>query len=469
MLKKAFKSILFLAAFLAAGSFNTYAQERVVADEIVAVVGNSAILLSELETAAGEVLNQRRSQGYTSDRDARHEALELLMMQKLLYNQALHDSIPVSFESIESVTSQVLEQEVATHGSVKAVEEFYNKPIFEVRDDIRTRFQESQYAQAMRQDIESSVTVTPSEVERFYRRTNKDELPIIPEQYIYAQITKYPPSTEDAKFRARERLLEMRERIMNGTRFDVLARMYSVDGSAVRGGEMDPTSKDGFVKPFSEAMVKLAVGQVSGVVETEYGFHLIEMLEIMPNNVYRCRHILIRPTFTDEELSGAVALLDSARMQITREDDPLSFADAAARYSDDKYSKLNGGVVTNFDILELYQAMDARLATNRFMKEDLGRDNYNQISMMKEGDISKPFISEDTKGNVMANMIKLIEIVPSHQANINDDYISIENIALTDKKNQAFQDFVEKKVESMYIRIDDRFKDAEFENQFWFK
>lgn len=468
MLKKVLKSAL-VFAIMTAGTFQTYASNKVVVDQVAAVVGNSVILLSDLESTAQMVREHYRNQGITSDRDPMEEALENLMNQKMLYNQAIIDSVPVNLAGIAMGVEQMLDKEVELRGSVKAVEEYYNKPVFAVKEEIRTKYTESQYAQAMQQTIESQVSITPGEVERFYKKLDKEDLPIVPEQYVFAQIVKYPPSTEDAKFRARQNLLEMRERIINGTRFDVLARMYSVDGSAVRGGEMDPTAKDGFVKPFADALGKLSIGQVSGVVETEYGFHLIELLEKLPGEMYRCRHILLRPIFTNEEITEAIDMLDSVRMDIVKEGSILSFEKAAARYSEDKYSKENGGIVTNFEMLEMYNAMDAKLATTRFMKEDLGRDNFNTISSLKEGEVSKPFRSEDLRGNELVKIIKLIEIVPSHPANLEHDYIRIEALALQEKRDKVFNEFLEKKVEGMYVRIDDRFKGAKFENDFWFK
>lgn len=467
MLKKVFKSTLLFAA-LAAGSLQTYAENRAIADHVVAVVGSSVILLSDVENSSLELIENYRSQGVSPEKDTRHEALEMLLMQKLLYNQAIIDSVAVNLDGIAAGVERMLDQEIAMRGSIKAVEEFYNKPVFEIREDIKERYTEAQYAQSMQYTVEGQVVITPGEVERYYRSQKKDELPTIPEQYVFAQIMKYPPSTEDAKFRARQSLIEMRERIMNGTRFDVLARMYSVDGSAVRGGEMDPTSKAGFVKPFGDALAKLSEGQVSGVVETEYGFHLIELLEKMPADMYRCRHILVRPIFTNEEIAEASNLLDSLRKEILKEGSTLTFAEAATEHSDDKYSQKNGGVVTNFELLEMYNA-GAKMATTRFLKEELGRDDFNYLTRLKEGEISVPFTSQDMRGNQMVKILQLIEVVPAHTADLDNDYIRVEELALQAKQDKVFKEFVEKKAEGMYIRIDDRFKNADFDNKFWVK
>ena len=440
------------------------AQEKQVAEQIVAVVGNSMILLSEVNETAKTMAEERRQQGYTSDRDPMCEALETLLMQKMLANQARLDSLEVNTGGIENAIENHVNGLIDQYGSLKALESVYRKPVYQIRDELRDHYMDMQLAQMMEMDIRGKVAVIPSEVEKFYRGVPKDSLPMVPEQYVYAQIVMYPPSTEQAKLRARERLLEMRQRIINGDRFDMLARFYSVDGSASRGGEMDPMPKEGFVRPFAEALEKLKPGQTSEVVETEYGFHLIELLE-KKNNLYRCRHILIRPEFTPEELTVSAHRLDSIANAIRH--DSLSFEEAAARFSEDKYSKMNGGVVSNHELVELYQA-DARRASTRFFREDLGPD-YQYLRNLKPGEVSESFQSQDLRGNQLSKIVILKEIVPSHRANIGDDYTQVEEMALKAKQDKHYREWLEKKMAAMYIRIDPRFRNCDFENKGWVK
>ena len=209
------------------------------ADKVIAVVGNSAILYSEVVDYSKQILSQRKERGYTSDRNPMSEALESLLTQKLLYNQALIDSVEINTAMVsESVESRV-EAMIAEVGSIAALEADAGKPIFEIKADMRRMAEEGQYAQMMRSTIVQGVKITPGEVEQYYNSLRTDMLPIIPEQYVYAQITKMPSSTTQAKQRTRERLLEMRERVINGTRFDMLARMYSMDpGSALQGDDI---------------------------------------------------------------------------------------------------------------------------------------------------------------------------------------------------------------------------------------
>lgn len=450
-----------LAALSASAQSNT-----VVADKVVAVVGNSAILYSDVVDYSKQLIQQRREQGYTSDRNAMSEALESLLLQKLLYNQALIDSVEINLDGVAQNVDKRVEAMVSEAGSIAALEEQYHKPIYEIKSDMRTSAEEAQYAQMMQMTIMQKVTITPGEVERYYNSLRQDMLPIVPEQYVYAQITKFPSSTTQAKQRTRERLLEMRERILNGTRFDMLARMYSMDpGSALQGGEMDFMPLENFEKPFGEALGALQEGQVSGVVETVYGFHIIQLLE-KKDNLYRSRHILLRPTFTDVELADDLEMLDSLRTDII--EGKITFEEAAQKHSDDKYSNRNGGLVTNHEMLEMYGANDTSYSRTAFYKEDLGRD-YNYMRSLKVGDISVPFQSSDMRGNTLTKIIKLLDIIPSHTAGLANDYLQIEQIALQHKQQVEFEKWLNKKIETMYVRIDEDMDTSEFENKNWIK
>jgi peptidyl-prolyl cis-trans isomerase SurA len=248
-------------------------QRQFVADKVVAVVGGSPVLYSDVVKQAAVMAEQYRQQNYTSPRDPMAEALEMLLEQKLLFQRAQLDSIGLEQQEpqIAQMVDGNVEQMIAAAGSIKALENEKHKALFNIKEDLKHEVEEYYGAQMMREWVTSAerVKVTPGEVDRFFRRIDPDSLPIIPEQYVYAQITKLPRSSELAKQRARERLLDLRQRIIDGEKFDMLARIYSVDhGSAMRGGEMDATSKESWVAPFADAVAKLQPGQTSGVVET---------------------------------------------------------------------------------------------------------------------------------------------------------------------------------------------------------
>lgn len=455
-----------LAALLSLLILPQVEAQTVIVDKVVAVVGNSAILYSDVVDYSNQIIEQRRERGYTSDRDPKSEALESLLLQKLLYNQALIDSIEINTTAVTENIDKRVDDMIAAAGSIAALEEEIGKPVYELKSDLVRMTTESEYARSMQATIMNGVTITPGEVEHYYHSLRADMLPIIPEQYVYAQITKFPTSITQVKQRTRERLLEMRERILSGTRFDMLARMYSMDpGSALQGGEMDFMTLEQLEKPFAEALAALQVDQISGVVETVYGFHIIQLIE-KRGNEYKCRHILLRPTFTDYELADDMATLDSLRTEIVEQ--RISFEEAAVKHSDDKYSKQNGGLVTNHELLEVYGANDTSYSRTAFYKDELGRD-YTYMRSLKPGDVSLPFQSADMRGNTLTKIIKLIEIIPSHAASLANDYLQIEQSALQYKQQEEFEKWLNKKISAMYVFIDPSIDTSDFENKNWIK
>ncbi len=468
------KKILSILLCIAVVWVSVTAQKRfVMLDKVVAVVGNSSISYSDVQQAAKMILEQRRSEGYTSDRSAQSEALENLMLQKLLYNQALLDSVEINNSDVAQRVEQQVQAMVDREGSITAVENKTHMAIYHLRDLFRRQFEEQVYAQTMQQTIVSKTKIVPGEVERYYNAIHKDSLPIIAEQYQYAQITMFPKNMKEAKLRTRERLIEMRERIVTGkTRFATLARMYSVDGSAIQGGELEPAPLAGFVKSFADALAELKPGQVSEVVESEFGFHLIQLID-KKGQLYHCRHILLRPTFMTEDVIAPMRDLDSLVNLIRK--DSLSFEEAARKHSDDKHSKQNGGVVTNHDLLERYSAYDAKLTATKFLKEDFGAmggksiDDYNAIRRLREGEVSAPFRSNDMMGNELVKVVKLLKIIPAHNASLEEDYLRLEQMALSQKQEKEFRAWLNKKIASMYIYIAPEFRNEEFDNKNWVK
>ena len=467
MLKKGILGVLL--ALLFAGAL---AQKRqVMLDKVVAVVGGSSILYSEVADYARQLTEQRRQEGYTSDRDPMNEALEALMTQKLLYNQGQIDSVQVNDADIMSRVEDQVQQMIDMEGSIPALEAKHHMPIFNIREIMRQRYEEQAYAQAMQSEVVNKVTVIPGEVERFYKSISKDSLPTIADQYVYAQITKFPKSMTAAKQRTRERLLDMRERVITGgAKFENLARMYSQDGTAMRGGEMDPSPLASLDPSFAAALEPLKPGQISEVVESQFGFHIIQMLD-KRGQLYHFRHILLRPVYTSEELGESLNLLDSIVDLIHK--DSITFEAAALKYSDDAASKMNGGIVSNHDILERFNAFDAKLTVTKFLKEDFGRfkslDDYNALRRLKPGEVSDAYLTEDMLGNQMGKIVKLVAVIPTHTASLNEDYLRLEEMALQEKQERVFREWLSKKIDAMYVYISPEFRDGEFENKHWVK
>ena len=461
-----------LAAMLVLLFAGVAAQTReVMLDKVVAVVGGSSILYSEVDEYARQLVEQRRQEGYTSDRDPMNEALEALLTQKLLYNQAQIDSVAINDGDIMSRVEEQVQQMVDMEGSIPALEAKHHMPIFNIREIMRQRYEEQAYAQAMQSEVVHKLPVIPGEVDRFYTSISQDSLPTIADQYVYAQITKFPKSMTAAKQRTRERLLDMRERVITGAaKFENLARMYSQDGTAMRGGEMDPSPLASLDPAFAAALENLKPGQISEVVESQFGFHIIQMLD-KRGQLYHFRHILLRPVYTSEELGESLNLLDSIADLIHK--DSITFEKAALKYSDDASSKMNGGIVSNHDILERFNAFDAKLTVTKFLKEDFGRfkslDDYNALRRLKPGEVSDAYLTEDMLGNQMGKIVKLVEVIPTHTASLNEDYLRLEEMALQDKQNRVFKEWLSKKIDAMYVYIIPEFRNGEFENKRWVK
>lgn len=457
--------IIFSASFLAAQ------KRQVMIDRVVAIVGGSAILHSDVTMFAEQIVQSRRAQGFTSDRDPMNESLEALMKQKLLFHQSQIDSIESG--SVDELVSQRIDAMVAEVGSVAKLEEEQHMKIFNLRQIMYNRMTEQQAATAMQNHVIGDVTVTPGEVNLFFSKLKEEQIPLIPEQYVYAQITRYPSSLEEAKLRTKERLLEMRERIISGkSTIDLLARTYSDDpGTAMRGGLMSSTANE-LTAPFADALAELKPGQVSEVVETEFGFHIIQLQEEPKNGIYTFRHVLLKPDFTVEELVEPIEFLDSIRALIVS--DSLTFESAAAEHSHDTYSKKNGGIVTNHDILTKYpQLSNVKLSATKFKKDDFGSQggkslaDYYALSKLKVGEVSNAFQSEDLNGNELAVMVKLIEVIPIHSATLKDDYLKIEEMALEEKKMKVLNKWLEEKIDQHYVYVAPDFRDGEFEFKNW--
>lgn len=442
-----------LVALLLVCSFSfSQAQTSNVIDKVIAVVGRDVILQSDV----AQELYQMQMQGYTIGEDSECNILENLLIQKLLLNKARIDSIKINDAAISQEIEQRMGYYLAQLGSKEAIEKYFAKPAYKVREDLKSYVTEKYLTDQAQRAVLSSVGITPQDVNEFYKKTPKDSLPTIPEQYILQQITQYPPSEGQAKFEAKEKLLDIRRRINEGEKFQTLAILYSEDASsAIRGGELGMRNRSELVKPFSDAAMSLKPGQISQIVESEFGYHLIQLIE-KKGEYYNARHILIKPEFSPEEKDKVTRKLDSIVAQVRL--DSMTFEAAALQYSQDKDSRLNGGFVVN----------SANLS-NKFDKDQLPPADYKIISSLAVGKISNAFDSKDASGNSVAKVIKLKEVFPAHTANIKDDYITIYNLAKSAFQQKTYNQWVDKSIQSAYIKIDSDFKTCKFERKTWFK
>lgn len=424
-------------------------------DKTIALIGNDMIQLSTLETEVQMMMLQ----GVTSDKNIRCEVLENMLTQKIFLTQARLDSIQVSPDNVENELNRRISNVMTQLGGEAAAVEYFKKPMFRLKEEWREALHEQFLTQEMQGKVaQTAPELTPSDVERFYKTTSQDSLPIIPTQYKYRQIAVYPDRVT-AELGVKERLLGFRERVMKGERFSTLATLYSKDpGSATRGGELGMASKTMYWPAFSDVAIALKEGQVSQIVETPDGFHIIQMIK-KEGEMFNARHILLRPEYSNDDRSKAFNKLDSIKNLI--ELDSIKFEMAARRYSHDIKSYINGGLVA-----------DKNSGSAYFDKEDLKIVDYNIIKGLKEGEISEPFETTDTEGrdgNTIYKIIKLEKIIPSHIATFKNDFSVLQEEARNRLAMEAITQFVEKKKETTYIKIDPLFHYCPFLKEGWIK
>lgn len=423
-------------------------------DKTIALIGGECIFLSQLE---GEI-QVMLAQGVTSDKNLRCNVLENLLVQKLFLNQARLDSLTVREDQVEYTLEERINGIMMQLGGEKETEEYFKKPLYKLKQDWREVLREQDLTQQMQQKVMAKAAdMTPAEVERFYKRTDKDSLPIISTQYQFSQIVLYPEK-EAAEMAVKERLLEFRNRVLNGERFSTLASLYSEDpGSAAFGGELKKAPKNLYWPAFSDAAMMLKPGQISPIVQTPDGFHLIQMIE-KEGDMFNARHILLKPKFTADDRAKAFKILDSLRNLIIA--DSVSFDIMAMRYSQDLKTATNGG-----------QVVDQNTGSTYFEKDQLRPMDYAVLKDMKEGEISEPFESLDAegRGNTVYKIIRFDKVLPSHTANVKDDFMVIQNIGNSTLQHAQIDKFINEKQKETFIRIDDLFKNCQFENKGWIK
>lgn len=422
-------------------------------DKTVAVVGNEMIMLSDIE----EEVQMMRAYGVLSDKSGRCELLEQMMSSKLFLMQARVDSIAVNNDMVEGELRNRLDMLRTNLGGDEQVEKQFGKPMYKLRQEWREAIVDQTLTQQMQQEIAGKIPdLTPYDVQQYVEKTDKADLPMVPIKYQLRQICIYP-DREAANMAVKERLLAIRERIINGEKFSTLARIYSQDpGSARKGGELGMASKSIFWPAFSDAAMALKPGVVSQIVETPDGFHIIEVLE-KKGDMFNARHILLKPDYTSEDRNKGFHVLDSLRTELAN--DAVTFELAARFYSEDPATRTNGG-----------QMADPMTGSSYFEIDQLKPQDYAAIKNLKEGEISEPVESLDNEGrdgNLVYKIIKVDKIIPSHPATFQNDYTLLLEQAEGQLREKAINDFIDEKIKTTYIVIDPLFKDCVFEREGW--
>lgn len=424
-----------------------------IVDKSIAVIGNEMIMISDLE----EEVQMMRAQGLMSDRNARCEILESMMESKLFLMQSRLDSLELNNDNVESELRNRVDQIRTQLGGDEAVAEYFGKPIYKLRQEWRKTIEDQTLTQQMQQKIAQGVPeLTPYDVQEYIKNTDSIDLPVIPIKYQLSQICVYP-DRDAANIAVKERLLSIRERIINGEKFSTLARIYSQDpGSARRGGELGMASKSIFWPAFSDAAMALKPGVVSQIVETPDGFHIIEVLD-KKDDMFNARHILLKPEYTSEDRDKGFKLLDSLRTQINQ--GSVTFQLAARFYSEDPATRTNGG-----------QMADQYTGSSYFEIDQLKPQDYNAVKNLEVGDVTEPFESLDNEGrngNTVYKILKVDKIIPAHTATFNHDYSLLLDHAKEQKAMEAIDKFVDSKIKITHIIIDPLFKDCVFKRDGW--
>ena len=441
-----FKVLLLLGVWMA-GTFS-YAQDNII-DEVVWVVGDEAILKSDIEQAR----LQAQYQGIKFNKDPYCVIPEQMAVQKLFLHQAEIDSIEVADTDVLSMVDQRINFYIQQVGSKEKFEEYMNQTSTQIREKWREDVRNEMIADKMKQEIVGDIKVTPAQVRRYFNQLPQDSIPYIPTQVEVQIITQQPPIPQAEIDRVKDRLRDFTERITSGeTQFSTLARLYSEDpGSARQGGEMDFMGRGQLVPEFAAVAFNLTdPKKVSKVVETEYGFHIIQLVEKRGDRI-KVRHILLKPQVSDADLNAAIAHLDSIANDIRSE--KFSFEEAARYLSDDKNSRNNNGLMPN--------SVDG---TSRFEMGQLPQEVAVVVDKMNIGEISNAFTMIDPKsGKEKCAIVKLKTRIPGHKATITDDYQRLKAVVLEKLQNEKIQKWIAEKQRTTYVRINERWKNCEFE------
>ncbi|MBR3709376.1 MAG: peptidylprolyl isomerase [Bacteroidales bacterium] len=448
----------FVAVFT---TISVFAQEpkMQVVDKVVAVVGKNIILQSDVENQYMQYRMQGDIEG--SGTAMRCAILEELLFQKLMLNQAEMDSVTITDNEVETELSRRISELIGRAGSQEKLESIFNKTMSEIKDELRRLVKEKSLQDKVRAGILEGVVVTPAEVKAFYRGLPSDSLPMVGTEYEIMQIVKRPPISIDEKLAVKNQLYEIRKRILEGeSSFSTMAILYSEDpGSAKKGGELGFTGRGEFAPEFEATAFNLRDGEISEVIETQFGYHIVQLIERRGEYV-NCRHILMKAKVPVEALEKAQQELDSAARLIRNGD--LTFEEACKKFSDDE-SKTNGGYIVN----PMAGGYRIGLQDIQELENYPGFEEFKNlafvISKLDEGVVSDPvpMVTSDNKDAFRLVMVK--KKYPSHKANLEDDYWRIQTWALNQKNQEVIQDWIRKKAKKAFIRVDEEYAGCGFQ------
>jgi peptidyl-prolyl cis-trans isomerase SurA len=427
---------------------NTLKSQNQIIDQVVAIVGGNIVKLSDIETQYNQMRIQGTLKGEGLDKCS---ILENILFSKLMLNQAKLDSIVVGDEQVESELDRRLRYYISQFGSKDKFEEFYKKSTLEFKDEFREIIRNQMLVQMMEGNITETVKVTPNDVRKFYNEIPVDSIPLIDAEYEIGHIVRQPEISKEEMEVIKQRLAELRERILKGEKFASLAVLYSEDpGSATKGGELGLFGRGEMFPEFEAAAFNLKQpDEVSNVIKTKAGYHILQLIERRGDFV-NVRHILLMPKVSPYQLIKAKNYLDSI-YQVMK-DSSMLFETAALRFSDDP-SKNNGGLIVN-----------TGSGNSKFAADEVDPSVFFVVDKLKVGEISKPVVMKDADGRQAYRIIYLKNRTTAHRANLKDDYDKIQNATLESAKAKAVTKWINEKIEKTYVKIFDNYKSCKFEN-----
>ncbi len=437
---------LFFLILLLISTLNNYAQPYTV-DGIIAIVGKEIIMKSDIEKAYAEYAGQ-----YAVVDDAEEmkcTIFEKKIIEKLMVHQADLDSVVITDQQVEDQLNariSYLLQQIG--GDVKIIEDYYQKSMDEIKKEMRIMMRDQMIMDEIQRGLTENVAITPSEVKLFFDKIPYDSLPVVEATYEFGHIVRTPPVSDVEIAELKSKLEGFRERVLRGEKFSLLARLYSDDpGSASKGGELGFIERGTLYPEFEAAAFKLKSGEISNVIQTKAGYHIIQMIERKGDRI-NVAHILLQPKPSPDAQVAAIEYLDSIRTVILK--DKTEFSLSAARYSDDMNRNSGGWVVNKYT------------GSVKFEKTAIDDATFATLNKLIPGEYSSPipYVTED--GNMAYRIIYLKSKVAAHKANMTEDYDMIKSAALEDKKNTIIQKWILKKVQTTSIKINDQYRDCPF-------
>lgn len=447
------KKLFSLSVLISMFNFVAIAQNTgndVVVDKVIAIVGQNMIKQSELE---GALLQQKMNSKLIIEDEfaTKCDLLEGMLINKLMLHQAEVDSIEVTDDEVNREMDNRIRYMISAYGSQENLERQMRKSLSEIKDYFKDVIRDNIMISQIEQKLTGTLSVTPQEVVDFYNSIPKDSLPTIEQEYEFSQIVKIPQISEEEKESVKARLNDYRERILKGTKFSTIATLYSEDpASAKKGGELGFFSRGDMVGEFENAAFALQDGEISPIIETKYGFHIIQMIERRGNQV-NCRHILLQPKVTSQQLGEAYKELEEIKEKIDKGE--ITFEEAIVKYSDDP-SKVNQGLIVN-----PYNA--SAIFTKDVINETMSNIEKVDFNAMKQGEITKP-VKFKTELSEAYRLIKVNRKTDAHKVDLTLDYDKVQASALDNKKTEIIKEWANKRLKKTYVKIDVDYQSCDF-------